>query len=98
MATAAHRIARDVRKRRAKERQAFTSVMRCARSLVSRSRDACRRAFSGWFMAACRTEADERIHEVEEGARQHMMAQARTFQARLELLYHEGEQLSVTRT
>ena len=49
-------------------------------------------------MAACRTEADERIHEVEEGARQHMMAQARTFQARLELLYHEGEQLSVTRT
>ena len=39
--------------------------------------------------------ADERIHEVEEGARQHMMAQARTFQARLELLYHEGEQLSV---
>ena len=70
----------------------------CARSLVSRSRDACRRAFSGWFMAACRTEADERIHEVEEGARQHMMAQARTFQARLELLYHEGEQLSVTRT
>ena len=27
----------------------------CARSLASRSRDACRRAFSGWFKAACRT-------------------------------------------
>ena len=62
----------------------------CARVLGGRGLEGLRRAFGAWLAVALRAEVDDRVYEVEERARQQLMVQARTFQARLELLYHEG--------
>ena len=61
----------------------------CSRVLVGRNYEAARRAFGAWLVAVRLAEASDKVYEVEERARQHLVAQARTFQSRLELLAME---------
>ena len=58
----------------------------CARVLLGRRHDALRSFLHRWGVAATAAWATDRVYEVEERARQHLMVQAHHFQTRLDEL------------
>ena len=56
------------------------------RMMLGRNRGQMAHALTKWFVACAEAEAANQVYTVEERARQQLMMQARTFQAKLEAL------------